>query len=410
MINFRYPNIYQPIFNTDWTFCTLYSGRSTGKTATVIQYIVARCMQDKIYVLCTRQYQSSIKTSTYKELRDFILSQDTLIQYFEIKHDSITHKNGSIIEFKGLERDIYSIKGNKPDLIFVEESVFVTAEGWDILLPTLYKTETARLIQCFNPLSEQDDTYQRFVVNADKLPGKSLVIYATYDDNPFLTDIQRSDIESMKLNDYEKYRHIYEGQPQVIGDDVVFKDRYSINSGFIEGVDYFKEQAKIGIDFGFRDLTSIIEAYILKDGRIYVHREIVFNNQTTKYIVEKIKDIRQERTYLKVYADSASALTINDISNSYGVPNILGAVKGKDSIRDGVEFLKDRKLVINPSCKNLIFEMMNYKYKRDKDNIVLPEYLDLNNHGVDSLRYALNLEIEAIRKRVVVSDNVLSMF
>jgi phage terminase large subunit len=73
-----------------------------------------------------------------------------------------------------------------------------------------------------------------------------------------------------------------------------------------------------------------------------------------------------------------------------GFSRIEAARKGPGSVEDGVEFLKNYDIVINPSCLHAIDEFTLYSYKIDKKtDEVLPELEDKDNHIIDSARYAV---------------------
>ncbi len=73
-----------------------------------------------------------------------------------------------------------------------------------------------------------------------------------------------------------------------------------------------------------------------------------------------------------------------------GFRNITPAVKGKNSVEDGVEFLKSYDIVVHPSCVHTSDELSKYSYKVDRlTGEVLPIFEDGNNHVVDSLRYSM---------------------
>jgi phage terminase large subunit len=69
------------------------------------------------------------------------------------------------------------------------------------------------------------------------------------------------------------------------------------------------------------------------------------------------------------------------------------SIKGKNSVEDGIEFIKSYDVVIHPRCTNLISEFTAYSYKVDpRTDEVLPVLVDQNNHGIDALRYGLEDE------------------
>ena len=69
----------------------------------------------------------------------------------------------------------------------------------------------------------------------------------------------------------------------------------------------------------------------------------------------------------------------------------VGAVKGPDSVKDGIEFLKNFDAIVLhtrlPQGVKDDFESYRWKEDRVTDEI-LPVPLDKNNHAPDALRYA----------------------
>ena len=89
-----------------------------------------------------------------------------------------------------------------------------------------------------------------------------------------------------------------------------------------------------------------------------------------------------------IRCDSAEPKSIDELKY-YGINGARAALKGKDSIRQGISRLKDYKLIVHPKCENLIIELNNYAWKKDKDTEkLLNEPIDEFNHLMDALRYA----------------------
>ena len=90
-----------------------------------------------------------------------------------------------------------------------------------------------------------------------------------------------------------------------------------------------------------------------------------------------------------IMADSREQKSIEEIKR-LGVVNIRPCAKGKGSVLTGIDKLKQYELIIHPSCKNIIEELENYSWKKDKQtNEYINEPVDLYNHYLDALRYSL---------------------
>ena len=77
--------------------------------------------------------------------------------------------------------------------------------------------------------------------------------------------------------------------------------------------------------------------------------------------------------------------------------NIVGALKGKGSVEDGIQFLRSfEKIIIHPRCKGAIDNFGNYKWKQDKiTQEVIPVPAEGSDHWPDSARYGLEDYIKA---------------
>ena len=79
----------------------------------------------------------------------------------------------------------------------------------------------------------------------------------------------------------------------------------------------------------------------------------------------------------EITADSAEQRLIAELRYK-GVRRIQASVKGKGSINAGIDFMKQFKIYIHPSCEKTIEEFDTYIYKQDKDGNWLKEPKDAN--------------------------------
>ena len=403
-MNLSIPKKLLPIFDTKSRYIVLYGGRASAKTYTICLYLLLEGIKSHKTILVTREYQSSIKDSTYSELKN-IIYKENLTDFYEIKHDTIVGKksyncNTKFI-FKGLARDINTIKSTADiDICFIEEAETIKAHDWEVLIPTVRK-ENSKIVLAFNPIEEQSHTYQRFVATP---PPNSLGIEINYPDNPFLSDTALAEIEYIKSKDYAKYEHIYLGKPISMTEDVIFKGYFKIDKlDIIHNTrDFLYNGNKVyplyGLDFGFStDPTAIIEVFLLNDDIIYINREIYEHKLLITKYAELIKQKMPEAINKRFYCDSARPDSIAQLNHD-GL-NCEGATKNKGSIEAGIEYLKGKKIIVNPDCKNMIYELYNYKYKIDKQTSqITTDIIDANNHLIDALRYALYKQIAEAKK------------
>lgn len=112
--------------------------------------------------------------------------------------------------------------------------------------------------------------------------------------------------------------------------------------------------------------------------------EIYEPGLTNPEIAERCKEIGITRKDL-IIADCAEEKSIKEVKNE-GLW-IIPSVKGKDSIRVGIDILKRYKWNITRRSKGLREEVNNYKYKTDRDGKKTNEPIDKFNHAIDAVRY-----------------------
>jgi phage terminase large subunit len=93
----------------------------------------------------------------------------------------------------------------------------------------------------------------------------------------------------------------------------------------------------------------------------------------------------------RITADSAEPKSIDELK-SLGI-RVKGAAKGKDSVKNGIQWIQDLEIIIHPRCVNFITEISNYTWDTDKFGTKLNVPVDDCNHLMDAMRYALEKHI-----------------
>lgn len=191
----------------------MHGGRGGGKSHTVAQVLLMFAMQRRLRILCIREVQKSISTSSKKVLEDYI-GRLGLSAYFDIQRTTIICRlTGSTFEFSGLQDhtadSIRSFEG--ADIVWVEEAHSVSANSWNILIPTIVRKEGAEIWATFNPDQEDDYVYQRFVAKTDP---QAWVCAINWRDNPWLSEAMNDERRALKAVNDDLYQHVWEGQPR----------------------------------------------------------------------------------------------------------------------------------------------------------------------------------------------------
>ena len=345
-------------------------GTRSGKTYNILIWIIfGYCMRrTKKVVTIARKTYPALRTSA---MRDFIQILRDYDLYDENSHNKSSSEywlNGNLIEFISLDQPT-KVRGRKRDLLFINEANELHWEDWQQLV---FRT-TGRIIIDYNPSDEFHWIYEKVKTRED-----AEFHITTYKDNPFLEENIIKEIELLKNTD-ENYWRIY-GLGQVgAGKAIIFAPHL---------IDAIPDKARFlayGMDFGYtNDPTTLIGVYIW-DNELYIKEYIYRTNMTNRDIANEMGRLLIGRRD-EVYADSAEPKSIDEIYKMGW--NIKPATKGRDSVNIGIDMLKRYKIFITKDSTNTIKEFRNYKWKEDKNGVILNAPVDMFNHSIDAVRYA----------------------
>ena len=316
-----------------------------------------------------RKTYPSLRTSA---MRDFMEILKTYELYDETKHNKSSAEyrlNGNLVEFISLDQP-QKVRGRKRDVLFVNEANELFWEDWQQLI---FRTKE-RIIIDYNPSDEFHWIYEKVKTRDD-----ADFYITTYKDNPFLAPEIKKEIERLKDTD-ENYWNIY-GLGQVgASRSLIFK------SQLIESIPEEAKFLSYGMDFGYtNDPTTLVSVY-KHDTKLYFKEHIYRTGMTNRDIVNELERLGLGRRD-EIYADSAEPKSIDEI-HKFGW-NVKPATKGRDSINIGIDMMKRYSLFITKESTNTIKEFRNYKWKEDKNGVVLNDPVDSYNHSIDAIRYAL---------------------
>jgi len=375
----------EPVLSEPARYKVIYGGRGAGRTWSVARKLISRAFKEKLLILCTREYQNSIQESVHRVLVDQIERLD-LQNHFKITDSNISSASGSEFIFKGLSANIRSLKSFEGvNICWIEEAEKVSDDSYKALIPTIRRPGSEIWIN-FNPNEEKDPTYQRFVINKDKLPSAN-VVKITYEDNPWFPDELRMEMEYLRAIDYDAYLHVWEGECLQHGDAQVLRGRFVCQT-FEPNPDTWGGPY-YGVDWGFaKDPTVMIRCWV-HERTLYVEYEAYGIGVDTHKLAKLFEPVVGGVEHIS-RADSARPETISYMQQ-HGYPMMRGADKGPGSVEDGVEHLRGyEKIVIHPRCPQTLQEAKLWSYKTDRiTGEVQPVLIDKHNHCWDAIRYAL---------------------
>jgi phage terminase large subunit len=305
----------------------------------------------------------------------------------------ITCKNGYQAVFRGLD-DIEKVKSSTPlkgvfTDIWIEEATELTEDIIGTLRKRLRgKTGTDQrktITLTFNPIYKTHWIYKKYFLH-NWIEGENLyqsddllILKTTYKDNRFLT---HDDIYELENEKDEYLYNVYTlGNWGVLGDLIFTNWETRDLTEIIPHFDYIRN----GLDFGFDPHPTAYNRthYDRKRHVLYIFKEFNELGLTNAMIAERLKPIIGSEP---IVCDSAEPKSIQELIN-YGI-NAIEAIKGPDSIRFGIRWLKGlNRIVIHTGCQNTINEFGLYQYKKNKDGETLPQPVDKFNHHIDNIRY-----------------------
>lgn len=390
------PEPFDFLFDGEARYRCAWGGRGSAKSHSFAQALVIKARMQPLRVLCCREIQKSIKDSVKRLLDDKIAACG--LDGFYISTDTeIRGANGSLFLFAGLRTNPDSIKSMEGiDIVWVEEASTVSQSSLDLLVPTIRKPGS-EIWMTWNPRFKTDPIDNMF--RGGEPPPGAIVRKVNFDANPWFPEVLRAEMEWDRRRDPDKYAHVWLGEYRRDSEARVFKNWVERDFDTPKDARFY-----FGADWGFAvDPTTLVRCFI--DGRtLYVDHEayqVGCEIDRTPALFGTVPGARE----WPIRADSARPETISYMQRN-GYSKIVPATKGKDSVADGIEFLKSYDIVVHPRCKHLIDELAMYSYKQDKQtNEVLPVLEDKKNHCIDALRYALEL----VRKSSGIIDFYASM-
>ncbi|QLR19220.1 PBSX family phage terminase large subunit [Citrobacter freundii] len=187
----------------------LRGGRGSGKSWMIAEALIQMAVRYDLRILCLRRVQKSIDASSHQLLSDTIRRLGYESE-FTITKNGIKAKSGAEFRFLGFQSNLDSIKSIEGvDICWVEEAHAITADAWETLGPTL-RREGAECWLTFNPAFAWDETYVRFVLNAEE---DWLVEEVNWYHNPFFNDTLNEE-RLYTLKHYpDRYNNIWNGVP-----------------------------------------------------------------------------------------------------------------------------------------------------------------------------------------------------
>ncbi|GAF84595.1 unnamed protein product, partial [marine sediment metagenome] len=240
-----------------------------------------------------------------------------------------------------------------------------------------------QMVMSFNPVSKNTWIYPEFF---ERPKRNAHCHHSIYKDNLYLDEEYKLELEKYKEIDNYYYMVYARGEWGILGGLI-----YERNWKEIEKFPSDVNMNILGIDFGYSNSETAVVG-IGKNERGFFCKELLYKKKLTNQDLIDWLERYIEKNVL-MFADSAEPARIEEIKRA-GF-RIKPARKGKNSVINGIDYVKRNKLFITSDSVNLINEISSYKWKEDRQNSTDNEkvYMDvpvpMNDHLLDAIRYPL---------------------
>jgi len=366
------------MLNSDKRFYLHIGGSRSGKTYSILQYIIIYCFKNKDKTITiARKTFPSLRLGAYREFIQLLKDLDVYKEESHNKTNNFYNLNSNTIQFISIDQS-QKLRGLKHDLVFIDEVNEVTKEEADQLF---MRTED-KIIMAENP---SDALHWSLKLKSD---ADALYLHSTYIDNPFLPQAIVSQIESYKETDEDLWSVFGLGLPAKNNELVYTNYEYWHSEDELFEIDEKGdkhpkyEDVVIGCDWGYQHPSAIIKLWIDSNYRRVWVKELIHESYlTTEDLITKMKTFNIEE--LKLFGDSAEPKTIESIRRA-GF-DIESSMK---EVREGIDCVKSYKLFIHSESIKLQEELRRYKWKI-KNEMRTDEPVKLFDDGLCAIRYAL---------------------
>jgi phage terminase large subunit len=351
-------------------------GTRSSKTFSILQCLYFKASQDssgRLYSVVS-ETMPHLKRGAERDFFSFLSRYDMYCPENHNKTDHIYKVGRSLIEFFSAD-SMDKVHGPGRDVLFYNE---IQNSDYETFFHLVQRTRDQVYVD-YNPTHEfwiypkllNNPTYKKDIT----------FIHSTIMDNPFITDAIKKDVLRRAEID-ENYRKVYlEGVPGVL-EGLVFR--------FVQSS--LPQEARFlcyGLDFGYSvDPTSLVAIYI-QGNNLYFDERIYQTGLTNADIGGLMSELGVKKGFDEIYADSSEPKSITDLQRQ-GF-NVRAVRKGSDSIRAGIDIMRQYNLHLTKNSINGIKEFRGYHWVIKEGRPAEPS--KVMNHFVDACRYGVMMKL-----------------
>ena len=294
--------------------------------------------------------------------------------YFEIGQFNktemyYTFPNGSVIQFIPSD-DEARWHGLRQDIVYFDELYYIPRKVYD---QADIRTNEL-VISSFNPIGP-------FWIQDVMEDARTWVDHSTYKDNQFLSGFIAEALEKRSKVDKNFYNVYVLGNFGSL-EGLVFQEgeHWDIVDGSEFPADY-KRQV-LALDWGYSVDPTVIVEIGWQGGQVWLREKLHSRGLTNQDVGGYLR--RNEL----VICDNAEPKSIAEL-RKMGI-DARPSVKGRDSIANGIQLVKQFRVNIDKGSINMIKEFRNYKWKEDTQGEPTGVPIDAWNHTIDAVRYGMH--------------------
>jgi len=320
-------------------------------------------------------------------LQDMLKYYPTLENWDSIKYNktesTLSFPNGSTIYIEGTDDEL-KVHGYHSDYLWFNEIYKVPLEVFNQLDMRCSGT----VFLDYNPIGKMwsDDLLKQ---------DNAIVLHSTFKDNPFCPIEQKKKILSYEPTPYNIQQNtasdylwaVYGLGLKAEKPNRIFKNWKIIPDEHFEKLPY---PMYYGMDFGLSAPSTLV-AMKFDGDQTFFFKEILYKpmNKMNGTLSDELHNLAIDKR-LEIICDSS-----NEINETEGRKlrnsgyNIIFAIKGKGSVKAGIELLQKKIVYYTKSSENLEQEYENHSW-RIVQGIQLDEPEQGNDHAIDACKYVSN--------------------
>lgn len=374
MPNQYYTDVFVKNLTAETTVVLNEGGARSSKSHSLCQLFIHKLLTEKNKkLLITRKTLPALRITAYKMFFDILAD----LKLYDVNSHNKTNRtytmNSNFLLFTSLDYPT-KIQSTEFNYIWMEEAEEFTFDDFIVLKTRLSAPNSKhknRIYLTFNPKNENS-----YINKKVRFHNDVTFIKSTYQNNPFLSEEYKENIESLKSQDAKLYSIYALGEYAQIEGQIYTHIR-SANSYPIKF-----DEVIYGLDYGFNNPSCLLKIGILD--KIYYVTELFYLSKLTSSDIIALLERNSIGRRDLIYIDPSATDKITEIKRSG-----YNAVSAENSVTAGIDFCKRQKIYTRKANTNFNNEINEYIWRKDNngDHIDLP--VKYNDHAMDALRYAI---------------------